>query len=58
MEFTKADGSTKVKSEYPIYEDQDTLELLLKLIHTFTRNVTSYSLFDLLGEAEVYDCFK
>ena len=58
MEFTKADGTTKVKLEFPIYEDQENLELFLKLIRTFRKTVEAYDLFTLLGEAEVYDRFK
>ena len=32
MEFIKADGTTKVKLEFPIYDDQPNMEILLKLI--------------------------
>ena len=58
MEFLKADGTTKVKQEFPIYEDQSNMELLCKLIRSFRKSVEAYDLFKLLGEAEVYDRFK
>ena len=58
MEFLKADETTKVKQEFPIYEDQSNMELLCKLIRSFRKSVEAYDLFKLLGEAEVYDHFK
>ena len=58
IEFTKADGTTKVKLEFPIYEDQANFEILLKLMRNFKKTVDRYDLFTLLGEAEVYDKFQ
>ena len=58
MEFLKADRTTKVKQEFPIYEDQSNMELLCELIRSFRKAVEEYDLFKLLGEAEVYDRLK
>lgn len=58
MEFTKDDETTKVKLEFPIYEEQENQELLIKLIRQFHKAVENYDLFTLLGEVEVYDRFK
>ena len=58
MEVTKADGTTKVKLEFPIYDSQENMELLVKLLMRFRKTVVNYYLFTLLGEAEVYDNFK
>ena len=58
MEFIKVDGTTKVKLEFPIYDDQPNMEILLKLIKSFKKTVDAYDWFTLLGEAEVYDRFK
>ena len=58
MEFTKADGTTKVKLEFLVYEDQANMELLCKLVRSFRKTVDSYDLFTLLGETDVYNRFK
>ena len=42
MEFLKADGTTKVKLEFPIYDDQPNMELLLKVVEKFRRAGDSY----------------
>ena len=57
MEFIKVDGTTKVKLELPIYNDQVNMELLPKLIKSFNTKVEAYYLFTYLGEPEVYDKF-
>ena len=58
MEFIKADETTKVKLEFPIYEDQENMELRCKLVRSFRKTVNSYELFTLLEDAEVYDWFN
>ena len=58
MDFFKSDGKTKVKLEFPIYEEQENQELLIKLIRQFKKAVESYELFKLLGEEEIYDKFR
>ena len=44
--------------EVSIYEDQSNMELLRKLIKSFQKSIESYDLFNLLGEADIYDRFK
>ena len=58
LEFTKKDKTTRVKQEFPVYDCQENLELLCKLVKTFSRYVTDYDLFEILGEAEVSDRFR
>ena len=55
MEFLKKDDTTKVKLEFPIYEEQKNQELLVKLIRQFRKAMEGYDLFTLSG---VYDKFK
>lgn len=58
IEFIKDDDVTKVKLEFPIYEEQENQEILVKLVRQFRKAVESYDLFNHLGGAEVYDKFK
>ena len=57
-EFLKADGTTKVKLDFPIYGEQEELELLLKLIRSYNKAVMRYDLCTILGADEVYDRFQ
>ena len=44
--------------KFPIYEVQENMELLYKLVRSFCTTVNLYNLFILLGEVEVHDWFK
>ena len=57
IEFQK-NTKTKVKLSFPIYEDQDNLEILFKLIREFQAAIDRYTLWDKVGEESVYDYFQ
>ena len=58
LEFTKKDKTIRVKQEFPIYDSQENLEILCRLIKMYDRSITDYDLLNLLGAAEVYDRFR
>ena len=48
----------EVRFQFPIYEDQENSEILLKLLHKFTRAISRHDLWTTLGKEKVYDMFQ
>ena len=58
FELQRARTTQKLVLQFPIYEDQEDMEILLKLLREFNRAVDRYQVWTDFGDARVYDMFQ
>ena len=58
LKFAITRGGEKLELTFPIYDNQEDYEILLKLLRDFNKAIDRYSLWVCVGEARVYDYFQ